>query len=66
MGDKSVHYHIISQVHLGHHCFVSSIMPIELNGSCHCGAVKYSVLSSTPVPYQVEIQFRTISVDDHI
>ncbi|KAF7768334.1 hypothetical protein Agabi119p4_7577 [Agaricus bisporus var. burnettii] len=28
-------------------------MPVELKGSCHCGAVKYSVLSSTPVPYQL-------------
>ncbi|KAI0309750.1 Mss4-like protein [Amylostereum chailletii] len=28
-------------------------MPIELKGSCHCGAVKYSVQSSTPVPYQL-------------
>jgi len=28
-------------------------MPVELNGSCHCGAVKFSVMSSTPVPYQL-------------
>ncbi|KAF9445107.1 hypothetical protein P691DRAFT_710871 [Macrolepiota fuliginosa MF-IS2] len=28
-------------------------MPVELKGSCHCGAVRYSVLSSTPVPYQL-------------
>ncbi|KAF5348518.1 hypothetical protein D9756_009563 [Leucocoprinus leucothites] len=28
-------------------------MPVELKGSCHCGAVNYSVLSSTPVPYQL-------------
>ncbi len=28
-------------------------MPIELKGSCHCGAVKFSLESSTAVPYQV-------------
>ncbi|TFY54522.1 hypothetical protein EVG20_g9671 [Dentipellis fragilis] len=28
-------------------------MPIELKGSCHCGAVRFSVQSSTPVPYQL-------------
>ncbi|KAJ3514349.1 hypothetical protein NLJ89_g2422 [Agrocybe chaxingu] len=28
-------------------------MPVELKGSCHCGAVKFSLLSSTPVPYQL-------------
>ena len=28
-------------------------MPVELKGSCHCGAVRFSVQSSTPVPYQV-------------
>ncbi|TFK26827.1 hypothetical protein FA15DRAFT_666962 [Coprinopsis marcescibilis] len=28
-------------------------MPIELKGSCHCGAVKFSVQSSTPTPYQL-------------
>ncbi|KAF6747438.1 Mss4-like protein [Ephemerocybe angulata] len=27
-------------------------MPVELKGSCHCGAVRFSVESSTPVPYQ--------------
>ena len=32
---------------------VTTIMPVELKGSCHCGAVKFSVESSTPVPYQV-------------
>jgi hypothetical protein len=31
----------------------SSNMPVELKGSCHCGAVKFSVMSSTPSPYQV-------------
>ncbi|KAJ2914715.1 hypothetical protein MD484_g5708, partial [Candolleomyces efflorescens] len=28
-------------------------MPVELQGSCHCGAVKFTVQSSTPVPYQL-------------
>ncbi|TFK62372.1 hypothetical protein BDN72DRAFT_890022 [Pluteus cervinus] len=28
-------------------------MPVELQGSCHCGAVKFSLQSSTPVPYQL-------------
>jgi len=28
-------------------------MPVTLHGSCHCGAVKFSVKSSTPVPYQL-------------
>ncbi|KAA1474695.1 hypothetical protein DENSPDRAFT_841319 [Dentipellis sp. KUC8613] len=28
-------------------------MPLELKGSCHCGAVRFSVQSSTPVPYQL-------------
>jgi len=28
-------------------------MPIELKGSCHCGAVRFTVDSSTPVPYQL-------------
>ncbi|KAF8157871.1 Mss4-like protein [Crassisporium funariophilum] len=28
-------------------------MPVELKGSCHCGAVKFTVQSSTPVPYQL-------------
>ncbi|KAM6490037.1 Mss4-like protein [Amanita muscaria] len=28
-------------------------MPVELEGSCHCGAVRFSVQSSTPVPYQL-------------
>ena len=28
-------------------------MGVELKGSCHCGAVKFSLISSTPVPYQV-------------
>jgi hypothetical protein len=32
-----------------------STMPIELSGSCHCGAVKFTVQSSTPVPYQVSV-----------
>ncbi|KAE9397796.1 hypothetical protein BT96DRAFT_921242 [Gymnopus androsaceus JB14] len=28
-------------------------MPTELKGSCHCGAVRFTVQSSTPVPYQL-------------
>ncbi|TFK33602.1 Mss4-like protein [Crucibulum laeve] len=28
-------------------------MPVDLKGSCHCGAVKFTVQSSTPVPYQL-------------
>ena len=28
-------------------------MPVELKGSCHCGAVAFTVQSSTPVPYQL-------------
>ena len=28
-------------------------MPLELKGSCHCGAVGFTVQSSTPVPYQL-------------
>ncbi|KAK2462566.1 hypothetical protein APHAL10511_005409 [Amanita phalloides] len=28
-------------------------MPVELEGSCHCGAVRFTVQSSTPVPYQL-------------
>ncbi|KAI9453785.1 Mss4-like protein [Lactarius psammicola] len=28
-------------------------MPVELKGSCHCGAVVFTVQSSTPVPYQL-------------
>ncbi len=27
-------------------------MPMTLNGSCHCGAVRFSVESHTPYPYQ--------------
>ncbi|KAF9234151.1 Mss4-like protein [Melanogaster broomeanus] len=26
---------------------------VKLEGSCHCGAVRFNVLSSTPVPYQL-------------
>jgi hypothetical protein len=33
--------------------FLTKTMPVELKGSCHCGSVKFSVQSSTPVPYQV-------------
>ncbi|KAF9078555.1 Mss4-like protein [Rhodocollybia butyracea] len=28
-------------------------MPVELKGSCHCGTVRFTVQSSTPVPYQL-------------
>ncbi|KIJ60241.1 hypothetical protein HYDPIDRAFT_161301 [Hydnomerulius pinastri MD-312] len=28
-------------------------MPIKLEGSCHCGVVRFNVQSSTPVPYQL-------------
>ncbi|KAF8891960.1 Mss4-like protein [Gymnopilus junonius] len=28
-------------------------MPVELKGSCHCGAVRFTLQSSTPVPYQL-------------
>ncbi|KIK56432.1 hypothetical protein GYMLUDRAFT_47196 [Collybiopsis luxurians FD-317 M1] len=28
-------------------------MPIELQGSCHCGAVRFSVQSSTAVPFRL-------------
>ncbi|KAG2359145.1 Mss4-like protein [Suillus spraguei] len=28
-------------------------MPITLEGSCHCGTVRFTVESSTPVPYQL-------------
>ncbi|KIM60855.1 hypothetical protein SCLCIDRAFT_123352 [Scleroderma citrinum Foug A] len=28
-------------------------MPIKLEGSCHCGTVHFSVLSSTPIAYQL-------------
>lgn len=28
-------------------------MPMLLKGSCHCGAVRFSVESHTPVPYQL-------------
>ncbi|KAJ7245355.1 Mss4-like protein [Mycena haematopus] len=28
-------------------------MPVELKGSCHCGAVRFSLESSTAVPYQI-------------
>ncbi|KAH7925134.1 hypothetical protein BV22DRAFT_1195386 [Leucogyrophana mollusca] len=28
-------------------------MPIKLEGSCHCGAVRFTVQSSTPIPYQL-------------
>ncbi|KAH0582228.1 hypothetical protein H2248_011873 [Termitomyces sp. 'cryptogamus'] len=28
-------------------------MPVELAGSCHCGAIKFTVDSSTAVPYQL-------------
>ncbi|KAH7909577.1 Mss4-like protein [Hygrophoropsis aurantiaca] len=28
-------------------------MPVKLEGSCHCGAVRFTMLSSTPVPYQL-------------
>lgn len=27
-------------------------MPLKLEGSCHCGAVRFAVSSHTPVPYQ--------------
>jgi len=29
-----------------------SAMPVRLEGSCHCGAVRFSVDSHTPAPYQ--------------
>lgn len=28
-------------------------MPLTLEGSCHCGAVRFTVESHTPVPYQL-------------
>ncbi|KAJ3781323.1 Mss4-like protein [Lentinula aff. detonsa] len=28
-------------------------MPVKLKGSCHCGAVKFTLESSTAVPYQL-------------
>jgi len=28
-------------------------MPVLLQGSCHCGAVRFTVQSHTPVPYQL-------------
>ncbi|THU85884.1 hypothetical protein K435DRAFT_805538 [Dendrothele bispora CBS 962.96] len=28
-------------------------MPVQLEGSCHCGAVRFKVQSSTAVPYQL-------------
>ncbi|KAK6971699.1 Mss4-like protein [Favolaschia claudopus] len=28
-------------------------MPVELKGSCHCGAVRFSLQSSSAVPYQL-------------
>jgi hypothetical protein len=28
-------------------------MPVLLKGSCHCGSVRFTVQSSTPVPYQL-------------
>lgn len=28
-------------------------MPVRLEGSCHCGAVRFSVASHTPQPYQL-------------
>ncbi|EIW74558.1 hypothetical protein CONPUDRAFT_66965 [Coniophora puteana RWD-64-598 SS2] len=28
-------------------------MPVTLHGSCHCGAVSFTVESNTPVPYQL-------------
>jgi len=28
-------------------------MPVQLKGSCHCGAVRFTVRSHTPVPYQL-------------
>ncbi|KIJ60233.1 hypothetical protein HYDPIDRAFT_117506 [Hydnomerulius pinastri MD-312] len=28
-------------------------MPIKLEGSCHCGAVRFNVQSNTPIPYQL-------------
>jgi hypothetical protein len=28
-------------------------MPMQLDGSCHCGAVRFSVSSHTPYPYQL-------------
>ena len=28
-------------------------MPVELKGSCHCGSVKFTVQSSSAVPYQL-------------
>jgi hypothetical protein len=31
----------------------SPTMPVELKGSCHCGAIAFTVHSSTPVPYQL-------------
>ncbi|KAH7909576.1 Mss4-like protein [Hygrophoropsis aurantiaca] len=28
-------------------------MPVRLEGSCHCGAVRFTAQSNTPVPYQL-------------
>ena len=33
--------------------FYESNMPIQLEGSCRCGAVRFSVASHTPHPYQL-------------
>ena len=33
------------------HC--KSVMPTQLKGSCHCGEVRFTVESNTPIPYQV-------------
>lgn len=34
-------------------------MPVELKGSCHCGAVKFTVQSGSAVPYQVSSPFNS-------
>ncbi|KAF5364577.1 hypothetical protein D9758_005642 [Tetrapyrgos nigripes] len=37
----------------GFHSTTIRRMPVELQGSCHCGAVRFKLQSSTPVPYQL-------------
>lgn len=43
----------ITHLRYAHATSLDTIMPVELKGSCHCGAVKFSVQSSTPVAYQL-------------
>jgi hypothetical protein len=47
MPAERINYRFLPQADKG------KAMPMKLEGSCHCGAVRFTVSSHTPVPYQL-------------